>query len=83
MELNGIIVKIGDIETISDKFSKREIVIETAGDYPQKISCQVSNKTIGIFANYSAGQEVTASINIKGREHNGKYYNTIEIWKVI
>ena len=83
MELKGIIVKIGDIENISDKFSKREIVIETPGDYPQKISCQVSNKTIGIFANYSEGQEVTCSINIKGREHNGWYYNTIEIWKVI
>ena len=83
MELKGIIVKIGDIETISDKFSKREIVIETAGDYPQKISCQVSNKTIGLFDGKAEGQEVTASINIRGREHNGKYYNTIEIWKVI
>lgn len=83
MELKGIIVKIGDIETISEKFSKREIVIETPGDYPQKISCQVSNKTIGLFDNKAEGQEVTASINIKGREHNGKYYNTIEIWKVI
>jgi single-strand DNA-binding protein len=83
MELKGIIVKIGDIETISDKFSKREIVIETPGDYPQKISCQVSNKTIGLFDGKAEGQEVTASINIKGREHNGKYYNTIEIWKVI
>ena len=83
MELKGIIVKIGDIEHISDKFSKREIVIETAGDYPQKISCQVSNKTIGLFDGKAEGQEVTASINIKGREHNGKYYNTIEIWKVI
>jgi single-strand DNA-binding protein len=83
MELKGIIVKIGDIETISEKFSKREIVIETPGDYPQKISCQVSNKTIGLFDGKAEGQEVTCSINIKGREHQGKFYNTIEIWKVI
>jgi hypothetical protein len=83
MELKGIIYKIGVVETISEKFSKREIVIEVPGDYPQKISCQVSNKTIGIFDKLTEGQEVTCSINLKGREHNGKFYNTIEIWKVI
>lgn len=82
MEIKGIIHKIGDIETISDKFSKREIVIKTADQYPQLISCQVSNKTIGLFDVKAEGQEVNASINIKGREHNGKYYNTIEIWKI-
>jgi hypothetical protein len=82
MELKGTIVKIGDIEYISDKFSKREIVIETFGEYPQKISCQVSNKTIDLFNSKSAGEEVTAHINIRGREHKEKYYNTIEIWKI-
>jgi hypothetical protein len=82
MELKGTIVKIGDIEHISDKFSKREIVIETSGEYPQKISCQVSNKTIALFDGKSAGEEVTAHINIRGREHKDKYYNTIEIWKI-
>ena len=83
MELKGTIYKIGEVETISEKFSKKEIVIEVPGDYPQKISCQVSNKTIGIFDRHQVGQEVTCSINLKGREHNGKFYNTIEIWKVI
>ena len=82
MELKGTIVKIGDIEHISDKFSKREIVIQTSGEYPQKISCQVSNAKNNLFDNYSVGEEVTAHINIRGREQNGKYYNTIEIWKI-
>jgi hypothetical protein len=82
MELKGTIVKIGDIEHISDKFSKREIVIKTADQYPQFISCQLTNKNIGLFDNKSVGEEVTAHINIRGREHNGKYYNTIEIWKI-
>jgi hypothetical protein len=82
MELKGIIHKIGDIETISDKFSKREIVIKTTDQYPQFISCQVTNKNIGLFDNKSVGEEVTAHINIRGREHKEKYYNTIEIWKI-
>jgi hypothetical protein len=35
-----------------------------------------------IIAPYGQGQEVTVSFNVRGREYNGKYYNTLDAWKV-
>jgi hypothetical protein len=35
-----------------------------------------------IIAPYGQGQVVTVSFNVRGREYNGKYYNTLDAWKV-
>jgi hypothetical protein len=34
------------------------------------------------IAPYGQGQVVTVSFNVRGREYNGKWYNTLDAWKV-
>ena len=40
MEVTGKVVMITEKNQISDKFAKREIVIETSEDYPQMLNIQ-------------------------------------------
>ena len=42
MNVQGTIYKVGEVQKISEKFQKREVVIRTGGDYPQLIGCQLT-----------------------------------------
>jgi hypothetical protein len=80
--MKGAIKLINPVKVISDKFSVREFVITTADKYPQEVIFQTVNDKMDIIAPYGQGQEVTVSFNVRGREYNGKYYNTLDAWKV-
>ena len=80
--IKGVIKLIKPINVISDKFSVREFVITTQDKYPQHIIFQTVNDKMDIIAPYGEGQEVEVSYNVRGREYNGKYYNTLDAYKV-
>ena len=89
MELKGIILKVGKTQKMSDKFGKRDFVLTTNDNptYPQHITLQCTNDKVVMLDNLSIGQEVTAHINLRGREWKNpegevKYFNTIECWKL-
>jgi len=80
--IKGAIKLINPVKVISDKFSVREFVITTADKYPQDVIFQTVNDKMDVIAPYGQGQVVTVSFNVRGREYNGKYYNTLDAWKV-
>jgi hypothetical protein len=83
LTMKGAIKLINPIKVISDKFSVREFVITTLdAKYPQEVIFQTVNDKMDIIAPYGQGQEVTVSFNVRGREYNGKYYNTLDAYKV-
>ena len=87
MEVKGKIKVINDTQVVSDKFSKREIVVTTDETYPQDVLIQFTQDKCGILDNYSVGQHVSVSINLRGREWTSpqgevKYFNTIEGWRI-
>ena len=87
MELKGNIKVINETNQVSDKFSKREFVITTNEMYPQDISIQVTQDKCSLLDMFKVGQDVTVSINIRGREWTSpqgevKYFNTIEAWRI-
>ena len=89
MQLTGTIEKIFDTKQVSDKFSKREFVLEH-GDNPQYMELTIMEfiqDKCGILDSYKAGDKVTVSINLKGRAWTNpkgetKYFNTIQAWKI-
>ena len=90
MELTGTVYQVGETEVVSDKFSKRELVIKTEDNptYPQYVSIQATQAKCVMFDGLSVGQKVHCSINIRGREWTSpqgvvKFFNTIECWKLI
>jgi hypothetical protein len=83
LTLKGAIKLINEVKVISDKFSVREFVVTTPdAKYPQDIMFQTINDKMSILDSIGAGQEVEVSFNLRGREFNGRYYNTLDAWKV-
>jgi hypothetical protein len=83
LTIKGAIKLINPIKVIRDKFSVREFVITTAdAKYPQEIIFQTVNDKMDVIAPYGEGQEVEVYFNVRGREYNGRYFNTLDAWKV-
>jgi hypothetical protein len=86
--ITGTVYTVGQTIQISDKFSKREISITTADQYPQTILFQFSNDKCSLLDNINAGDNVTISYNLRGRtwtDKNGveKIFNTIDGWNIV
>ena len=81
--IKGAIKLINPIKVISDKFSVREFVVTTPDEkYPQDIIFQTTNDKMAILDSIKPGQNVEVSYNLRGREFNGRYYNTLDAWRV-
>ena len=81
--IKGAIKLINPIKVITDKFSVREFVVTTPdAKYPQDILFQTVNDKMDVLESLGVGQQVEVSYNVRGREFNGRYYNTLDAWKV-
>jgi single-strand DNA-binding protein len=83
----GRVKVIMDEQVISDKFRKKEFVIETIGDYPQEIMFQTANDKCSILDSVSVGEIVDVHYNLRGRmwknpQGENKYFNSCDAWKV-
>ena len=86
MKFQGRIVSIGDVQTGTSKagkdWKKQDVVLEEEGaQYPDSMSVTFFNKEI----NFSVGDLVTITFNIKATEYNGRYFNNLSAfnWEVI
>lgn len=88
MEVIGKIKLIGDVQTFgSNGFRKRELVVTTDEQYPQMIMVEFVQDKTDLLNNYSVGQDVKVSINLRGREWinpqgEAKYFNSIQGWRI-
>ncbi|CAI8361279.1 MAG: Uncharacterised protein [Flavobacteriia bacterium] len=87
MELTGSIKLIQEEERISDRFKKRGLVLTTQEQYPQDIMIEFVQEKTELLDSFQQGQQVTISINIRGREWkspNGevKYFTSIQGWRI-
>ena len=89
MKVKGNIVKIGNVQDISQSFRKRELVLKTAEQYPQFILIEFVQDKAGLLdANFcKQGAFVEVSINLKGREWKNpqgdlRYFNSIQGWRI-
>lgn len=82
----GRIYKIGDFRKVSDSFSVQDFRIETDGQYPQKISFQLTQDRVTLIDAYRIGDLVTVHFDIRGRDwsKDGKEGNmtTLNAWKI-
>lgn len=87
MQLSGKIKVINPTKEISQTFKKRELVITTDEEYPQHVLIEFVKDKCSVLDSYKVGENVTVSINVRGKEHidkNGetKYFNQLQGWKV-
>jgi hypothetical protein len=88
MQLQGKLVEIFATQEVSEKFSKREFVVEYAENptYPQTIKFEASQDKCSILDALKAGDEINLHYNLNGREWTDKngivqVFNTLSIWK--
>ena len=87
MEITGQIYAIFNEVQVTERFSKREFVIETADEYPQHVLCQLTQDKCSMLDKFGVGQEVEVSINLRGKKYIDKqgvtkFFNSIEVWKM-
>ncbi|MDX9750075.1 MAG: DUF3127 domain-containing protein [Flavobacteriales bacterium] len=73
VNITGTIKVLGPTQEISEKFRKREVVItEAGGQYPQHIPVEFTQDQCGLLDPYKAGDQVTVSCYVNGREWTGR-----------
>jgi hypothetical protein len=88
MELKCKVLRVGQTEQVSDKFKKRELIVEYAENptYPQTIKFEASQDKCSILDALKAGHKINLHYNLNGREWTDKngivqVFNTLSIWK--
>ena len=81
-EVNGTLHHIGETKQISETFSTRTFTIKTADEYPQFISFELHKDRTDLVEAYNLGDEVNVSFNLRGREWNDKFFNTLQAWRI-
>jgi hypothetical protein len=88
MQVTGKIKLINAEQTFgSNGFRKRELVVTTEEQYPQSILVEFVQDKCDLLNNFALGQDVTVSINLRGREWANpqgetKYFNSIQGWRI-
>lgn len=83
MEIKGTIHLIEETKSYGNNgFQKRLFVVKTLDEYPQMIPIEFVKDKCSVLDGYMEGQEVTVSTNLRGNEHNGKYYLNLQAWKM-
>jgi len=82
LQLTGTIKVIFQAETYPSGFTKREFVVTTKEQYPQDVKFELVKDKTAILDSFSEGQEVTVHFNLRGSEYQGKYFVSLQGWKV-
>jgi single-strand DNA-binding protein len=89
IETTGKLHTIFDTKQVSERFTKREFVIELADNpkYPQMVLFQLTGDRVTQLDDMRVGDEVRIEFSLRGREWrspNGevKYFNSLDVWKI-
>ena len=87
LKVTGKLIVKGDTQQVSDKFRKREFVIEiTENGYTNYAKFQLTQTKCELLDRHNEGDTVEVSFNIKGNkwEKDGRvnFITNLEAWKV-
>lgn len=81
-QITGVIKLINPTQTFDSGFQKREFVVTTKEQYPQDIKLEVVKEKCAVLDGYKVGQGVAVDYNLRGSEYQGKYYVSLQAWKI-
>jgi hypothetical protein len=81
-DLEGKLHKKFDTEQKTATFKSRDIVVEIAGQYPQLIKLQFAQDRCELVDNISEGTPVKVWFDLRGKEHQGKYFTNLNAWRI-
>lgn len=90
-EITGKLIAVSDTQQISDRFKKREFVLEISEEvngnvYTNFAKMQLVQNKCEIIDNYNVGDDLKVSFNIKGnkweRDGNVNYITNLDAWRI-
>lgn len=90
-ELSGKLIEKFDIQQITDKFQKREFVVEktesaNGREFTETIKFQLTQDRCDLIEKFQLNSDIKIHFNIKGRkwEKNGNisYFTNLEAWRI-
>lgn len=82
MELTGKLTVIGEEKTFNGGFTKREFVLTTEEQYPQMIQFELLKDKGALLNSMQVGNRIKVLFDVRGREWQGKYFNSLVAWKL-
>ena len=89
MEATGKLHTIFETKQVSERFSKREFVVELADNpkYPQTVLFQLTGDRTTQLDDMRVGDQVRIEFSLRGREWRSpsgevKYFNSLDVWKI-
>src|SRR5262245_14156876 len=88
MEVTGKLRVIFETKQVSERFTKREFVLELVdGKYPQTVLFQLTGDRCANLDQFQVGDEVRLEFNRRGREWRNpqgevKYFNSLDVWRI-
>jgi hypothetical protein len=89
IETTGKLHTIFETKQVSERFTKREFVIELADNpkYPQVVLFQLTGERCAQLDGLRVGDDVRIEFSLRGREWRSpsgelKYFNSLDVWKV-
>ncbi len=90
-EVTGKLIEKYDVQTISEKFKKREFILEkrensSGFEFIDYIKFQLTQDKCSLLDPYQLGDELKISFNLRGRkwEKEGRinYFTNLEAWRI-
>ncbi len=89
MVIEGKLHQVFDTVSVSDKFQRRQFVVEYADNpmYPQYVSFELTQNRVSDIDQCQVGDMIEVTFNLRGREWvspqlEKKYFNTLEAWQI-
>ena len=89
IETTGKLHTIYETKQVSERFTKREFVVEIADNtkYPQTVLFQLTGDRCNQLDGMNVGDQITVEFSLRGREWRSpqgdvKYFNSLDVWKV-
>ena len=89
IETNGKLHTIFETKQMSERFSKREFVVEMSDNpkYPQVVLFQLSGDRCQQLDGFQVGDQIRIEFSLRGREWRSpqgdvKYFNSLDVWKI-
>ncbi len=89
MEVSGKLHVIDESKQVTERFRKREFVLELAENarYPQFVIFQLTGDRCENLDGFKVGDEVRVEFSLRGREWTSpkgevKYFNSLDVWSI-
>ncbi len=89
MEVTGKIFEVGATQQVTEKFKKRELILEYVENptYPEFLKFECGNDKVSLLDSVKVGDEVDVFFNLRGKPYTDKtgkktYFNSMQLWKV-